>query len=209
MKITEPIIKEAQEKMTKAEDSLRRELGNIRAGRANASLLNRINVEYYGAPTPLNQMAQISVPEARVLLVTPYDKTSLKNIEHAIMASDLGIAPMNDGTAIRLVIPQLTEERRKELAKQVKAVSETGKVAVRNIRRDMMDALKKAQKNGVLTEDDLKDLENQAQKVTDESIKNIDKITEDKEKEVLEGYCNKLLYHEGKDLLLYPFFIVY
>ena len=182
MKITEPIIKEAQEKMTKAEDSLRRELGNIRAGRANASLLNRINVEYYGAPTPLNQMAQISVPEARVLLVTPYD-----NIEHAIMASDLGIAPMNDGTAIRLVIPQLTEERRKELAKQVKAVSETGKVAVRNIRRDMMDALKKAQKNGDLTEDDLRDLENQAQKVTDESIKNIDKITEDKEKEVLEG----------------------
>lgn len=187
MKITEPIIKEAQEKMTKAEDSLRRELGNIRAGRANASLLNRINVEYYGAPTPLNQMAQISVPEARVLLVTPYDKTSLKNIEHAIMASDLGIVPMNDGTAIRLVIPQLTEERRKELAKQVKAVSETGKVAVRNIRRDMMDALKKAQKNGDLTEDDLRDLENQAQKVTDESIKNIDKITEDKEKEVLEG----------------------
>ena len=169
MKITEPIIKEAQEKMTKAEDSLRRELGNIRAGRANASLLNRINVEYYGAPTPLNQMAQISVPEARVLLVTPYDKSSLKNIEHAIMASDL------------------TEERRKELAKQVKAVSETGKVAVRNIRRDMMDALKKAQKNGDLTEDDLRDLENQAQKVTDESIKNIDKITEDKEKEVLEG----------------------
>lgn len=187
MKITEPIIKEAQEKMTKAEDSLRRELGNIRAGRANASLLNRINVEYYGAPTPLNQMAQISVPEARALLVTPYDKSSLKNIEHAIMASDLGIAPMNDGTAIRLVIPQLTEERRKELAKQVKAVSETGKVAVRNIRRDMMDALKKAQKNGDLTEDDLRDLENQAQKVTDESIKNIDKITEDKEKEVLEG----------------------
>lgn len=187
MKITEPIIKEAQEKMTKAEDSLRRELGNIRAGRANASLLNRINVEYYGAPTPLNQMAQISVLEARVLLVTPYDKSSLKNIEHAIMASDLGIAPMNDGTAIRLVIPQLTEERRKELAKQVKAVSEIGKVAVRNIRRDMMDALKKAQKNGDLTEDDLRDLENQAQKVTDESIKNIDKITEDKEKEVLEG----------------------
>lgn len=207
MKITEPIIKEAQEKMTKAEDSLRRELGNIRAGRANASLLNRINVEYYGAPTPLNQMAQISVPEARVLLVTPYDKSSLKNIEHAIMASDLGIAPMNDGTAIRLVIPQLTEERRKELAKQVKAVSETGKVAVRNIRRDMMDALKKAQKNGDLTEDDLRDLENQAQKVTDESIKNIDKITEDKEKKFSKDNCNRLLYHEGKDLLLCPFLL--
>ncbi|KRM18805.1 ribosome recycling factor [Ligilactobacillus hayakitensis DSM 18933 = JCM 14209] len=187
MKITNPTILEAQEKMTKAEQALQRELGNIRAGRANASLLNRITVEYYGAPTPLNQMAQISVPEARVLMVTPYDKTSLNDIEHALMASDLGIAPMNDGSAIRLVIPQLTEERRKELAKQVKSVSENGKIAVRNVRRDMMDSLKKAQKNGDLTEDELRDLEDQAQKVTDASIKNIDAITAEKEKEVLEG----------------------
>ena len=113
MKITDPTILQYQEKMTKAEEALQRELGTIRAGVANASLLNRVNVEYYGVPTPLNQMAQISVPEARVLLITPYDKSSLKDIEHALLASDLGIAPMNDGSAIRLVIPQLTEERRK------------------------------------------------------------------------------------------------
>ncbi len=166
MKITDPTILQYQEKMTKAEEALQRELGTIRAGVANASLLNRVNVEYYGVPTPLNQMAQISVPEARVLLITPYDKSSLKDIEHALLASDLGIAPMNDGSAIRLVIPQLTEERRKELAKQVKATSEKGKVAVRNVRREMMDALKKAQKNGDLTEDQLRDLEDVAQKVT-------------------------------------------
>ncbi|GET11941.1 ribosome recycling factor [Ligilactobacillus agilis] len=181
------ILEAHQAKMTKAEEVLQRELGNIRAGRANASLLNRINVEYYGVPTPLNQMAQISVPEARVLLVTPYDKSSLRDVEHALLASDLGLTPANDGTAIRLVIPQLTEERRKELAKEVKATSEKAKVAVRNVRRDMMDALKKAQKNGDLTEDDLRDLENQAQKLTDASIKNIEAITADKEKEVLQG----------------------
>ncbi|WP_178196563.1 ribosome recycling factor [Ligilactobacillus sp. Marseille-Q7487] len=187
MKITNQIIKDGQEKMTKSEQSLQRELGNIRAGRANASLLNRIMVEYYGAPTPLNQLAQISVPEARVLLITPYDKSSIKDVEHAILASDLGISPASDGNSIRLVIPQLTEERRKELAKEVKSVAETGKVAVRNVRREMMDALKKAQKNGELTEDDLRDLEDQAQKVTDASIKNIDQITAEKEKEILEG----------------------
>ncbi|GBG94145.1 ribosome recycling factor [Ligilactobacillus salitolerans] len=187
MKVSNPILKEAQAKMTKSEEALQRELGNIRAGRANASLLSRINVEYYGVETPLNQMAQISVPEARVLLVTPYDKSVLKDVERAILASDLGISPANDGSAIRLVIPQLTEERRKELAKQVKATSENGKIAVRNIRRDMMDQLKKSEKDGELNEDQLHDLEEQAQKVTDASIKSIDQITADKEKEILEG----------------------
>ncbi|MEE5987306.1 ribosome recycling factor [Ligilactobacillus equi] len=181
------ILEKNQAKMVKAEEALQRELGNIRAGRANASLLNRVMVDYYGAPTPLNQMAQISVPEARVLLITPYDKSSLKDVEHALLASDLGLTPANDGSAIRLVIPQLTEERRKELAKEVKATSEKAKVVVRNIRRDMMDALKKAQKNGDLTEDDLRDLEDQAQKLTDASVKNIDAITADKEKEILQG----------------------
>ncbi|MCP0886035.1 ribosome recycling factor [Ligilactobacillus sp. WILCCON 0076] len=181
------ILAAHKEKMKKAEEALQHELGNIRAGRANASLLNRINVEYYGAPTPLNQMAQITVPEARVLLITPYDKTSLKNVEHALLASDLGLTPANDGSSIRLVIPQLTEERRKELAKEVKATAENAKVAVRNVRRDMMESLKKAQKNGDLTEDDLHDLEDQAQKLTDKSIKNIDNIVADKEKEVLQG----------------------
>ena len=187
MKISNPIIKEAQAKMSKSEDALQRELGNIRAGCANASLLNRINVEYYGVDTPLNQMAQITVPEARVLLVTPYDKSSLKEVERAILASDLGISPANDGSAIRLVIPQLTEERRKELAKQVKAKAEDGKVAVRNIRRDMMEQLKKSEKDGDLNEDELHALEEQAQKVTDESIKNLEALADDKEKEVLEG----------------------
>ena len=174
-----------QEKMQKAEAALQHELGGIRAGVANASLLNREMVEYYGAPTPLNQMAQISVPEARVLLVTPYDKSSLKDVEHALLASDLGLTPMNDGSAIRLVIPQLTEERRKELAKQVRAAAEKGKVAVRNVRREMMDSLKKAQKNGDMSEDVLHDLEDEAQKITDASIKNIDGITAAKEKEIL------------------------
>ncbi|GAJ25442.1 ribosome recycling factor [Liquorilactobacillus sucicola DSM 21376 = JCM 15457] len=186
MQINDPIIKQAKEKMTKAEEAFQRELGNVRAGRANASLLNRINVDYYGVSTPLNQIAQISVPEARVLLVTPYDKSSLKDIEHAILASDLGISPANDGSAIRLVIPQLTEERRKELAKEVKAQAENAKVAVRNIRRDMMDELKKAEKKGDLTEDDLHTLEEQAQKVTDNSVKNVETIQAEKEKEILD-----------------------
>lgn len=186
MQINDPIIKKAKDRMTKAEEAFKRELGNIRAGRANASLLNRIMVDYYGVSTPLNQIAQISVPEARVLLVTPYDKSSLKDIEHAILASDLGISPANDGSAIRLVIPQLTEERRKDLAKEVKAESENAKIAVRNVRRDMMDELKKAEKNGDLTEDDLHVLEGQGQKVTDSSIKNVEAIQAEKEKEILD-----------------------
>ncbi|KRM91067.1 ribosome recycling factor [Liquorilactobacillus cacaonum] len=186
MKINDPILKNAQEKMVKAQESLQRELGNIRAGRANASLLNRIMVVYYGTPTPLNQIAQISVPEARVLLVTPYDKSSLKDIEHAILASDLGISPANDGSAIRLVIPQLTEERRKEIAKDVKAEAEKAKVAVRNVRRDAIDELKKAQKNGDLTEDDLHNLEEETQKLTDASVKSVEAIQGEKEKEILD-----------------------
>lgn len=180
-----PRLVKYQEKMTKAEEALQHEFGGIRAGVANASLLNRVNVEYYGVPTPLNQIAQINVPEARVLMVTPYDKSSLKDIEHALLASDLGLTPMNDGSAIRLVIPQLTEERRKELAKQVRSVSEKGKVAVRNVRREMMDSLKKAQKNGELSEDELHALEDEAQKLTDASIKNVDALTAAKEKEIL------------------------
>ena len=187
MKISNPIIKASQEKMSKSEDALQRELGHIRAGRANASLLSRINVEYYGVETPLNQLAQISVPEARVLMVTPYDKTALKEVERAILMSDLGISPANDGTAIRLVIPQLTEERRKELAKHVRAKAEEGKIAVRNVRRDMMDQLKKSEKDGDINEDELHNLEEQAQKVTDESIKNVDTLADEKEKEILEG----------------------
>ncbi|WP_207695156.1 ribosome-recycling factor [Enterococcus sp. DIV0212c] len=180
------VLATAKEKMSKAEQSLQRELGQIRAGRANASLLDRIQVDYYGALTPVNQLAGINIPEARVLMITPFDKNSLEDIEKAIQASDIGISPTNDGTVIRLVIPQLTEERRKELAKDVKKAAENAKIAVRNIRRDAIDELKKQQKSNDITEDELRNLEKEAQKLTDDSVKNIDTITADKEKELLE-----------------------
>ncbi|MBF7102401.1 ribosome recycling factor [Pediococcus pentosaceus] len=181
------IIQKAEEKMQKAQNVLERDLGSIRAGRANASLLDKVSVDYYGAPTPLNQMASITIPEPRVLLVTPYDKSVLNDIEQAILISDLGINPANDGSAIRLVVPQLTEETRKDLAKNVKAEGEKAKVAVRNIRRDAMDTLKKANKNGDYNDDEFHDLEKQTQDSTDKAIKVVDEIVANKEKEVLEG----------------------
>lgn len=176
----------AQEKMKKAEQSLQRELGQIRAGRANASLLDRINVDYYGAPTPVNQLAGITIPEARILMITPFDKNSLEDIEKALQASDIGISPTNDGNVIRLVIPQLTEERRKELTKDVKKEAENAKIAVRNVRRDAMEDLKKQQKNGDITEDELRNFEKDVQKITDDSVKMIDQIAAEKEKELLD-----------------------
>ncbi|EOE6428828.1 ribosome recycling factor [Enterococcus hirae] len=184
--MADSIMTEAKEKMQKAAQNLQRELGQIRAGRANASLLDRITVNYYGAPTPLNQMASIQIPEARVLMITPFDKSILQDVEKAIMASDIGISPTNDGNVIRLIIPQLTEERRKELAKDVKKEAENAKIAVRNIRRDAIDEYKKQQKNGDITEDDLRGLEKEVQKLTDESIKEVDKIASDKEQELLD-----------------------
>lgn len=180
------IVEKAKERFEQSHQSLAREFGSIRAGRANASLLDRIEVEYYGVPTPLNQLASITVPEARVLLVSPFDKSSLKDIEHAINASDIGINPANDGSVIRLVIPALTEETRKELAKEVKKVGENAKVAIRNIRRDAMDEAKKQEKIKEITEDELKSLEKDIQKVTDEAVKHIDRMTANKEKELLE-----------------------
>ncbi|MFS0926109.1 ribosome recycling factor [Enterococcus durans] len=180
------IMTEAKEKMHKAAQNLQRELGQIRAGRANASLLDRITVNYYGVPTPLNQMASIQIPEARILMITPFDKSILQDVEKAIMTSDIGISPTNDGNVIRLVIPQLTEERRKELAKDVKKEAENAKIAVRNIRRDAIDEYKKQQKNGDITEDDLRGLEKEVQTLTDNSIKEVDKIAAEKEKELLE-----------------------
>ncbi|HJE00180.1 ribosome recycling factor [Levilactobacillus brevis] len=185
MIMADQIIETAQAKMTKAEEALKRELGSIRAGRANASILNRVMVEYYGAQTPLNQVASITIPEPRILMVTPYDKSALEDIEKGILESDVGITPANDGTAIRLVVPQLTEERRKEIAKQVKAKAEEGKVAVRNVRREAMDNIKKGHKNGDYTDDDLHNLEDQVQKVTDKAIKGVDAIAAEKEQEVL------------------------
>ena len=173
------IIEKAKARMTQSHQSLAREFGGIRAGRANASLLDRVHVEYYGVETPLNQIASITIPEARVLLVTPFDKSSLKDIERALNASDLGITPANDG-------PALTEETRRDLAKEVKKVGENAKVAVRNIRRDAMDEAKKQEKAKEITEDELKTLEKDIQKVTDDAVKHIDDMTANKEKELLE-----------------------
>ncbi|MBM4763936.1 ribosome recycling factor [Bacillus sp. B15-48] len=180
------VIDKAKDKMTKAIQAYTRDLASIRAGRANASLLDRITVDYYGAPTPINQLAGVSVPEARLLVIQPYDKTILGEIEKAIMKSDLGINPTSDGTIIRLAIPQLTEERRKELAKQVKKESEDAKIAVRNVRRDANEELKKLEKNSEITEDGLRAYSDDVQKLTDDFISKIDQITKDKEKELLE-----------------------
>lgn len=180
------IIAKAKERFDHSHQSLSRELAGIRAGRANASLLDRISVEYYGAPTPLNQLASITVPEARVLLITPFDKSVLKDVERAINESDLGINPANDGSVIRLVIPALTEETRRDLAKDVKKVGENSKVAIRNIRRDAMDEAKKAEKAKEITEDELKKLEKDIQAATDDAVKHIDKMIADKEKELLD-----------------------
>ena len=164
--MADAVMNEARDKMKKAQEALQRQLGQIRAGRANASLLDRITVDYYGVPTPVNQMASITIPEARVLMVTPFDKNMINDVEKAILASDIGLNPANDGNVIRLVIPQLTEERRKELAKEVKKESEGAKIAVRNIRRDAMDEYKKQQKNGDMTEDDLRNAEKDIQTLT-------------------------------------------
>ena len=184
--MADAVMNEARDKMKKAQEALQRQLGQIRAGRANASLLDRITVDYYGVPTPVNQMASITIPEARVLMVKPFDKNMINDVEKAILASDIGLNPANDGNVIRLVIPQLTEERRKELAKEVKKESEGAKIAVRNIRRDAMDEYKKQQKNGDLTEDDLRNAEKDIQTLTDDNIKAIDSIVAEKEKELLE-----------------------
>lgn len=184
--MADAVMNEARDKMKKAQEALQRQLGQIRAGRANASLLDRITVDYYGVPTPVNQMASITIPEARVLMVTPFDKNMINDVEKAILASDIGLNPANDGNVIRLVIPQLTEERRKELAKEVKKESEGAKIAVRNIRREAMDEYKKQQKNGDMTEDDLRNAEKDIQTLTDDNIKAIDSIVAEKEKELLE-----------------------
>ena len=178
-------MKNAESKMNKAVASLESDLASIRAGRANPAILDKITVEYYGAQTPLAQVGTISVPEARTIIVQPWDVSVLKEIEKAILASDIGINPNNDGKVIRLIFPELTEERRKALAKDVKKKGDEAKVAIRNIRRDANEAFKKMNKNNELTEDDQKDLENQAQKMTDKYISDIDKAVEEKTKEIM------------------------
>lgn len=179
------IINDTKSKMNKSIDNLSRELANINAGRANSNLLNGVTVDYYGAPTPVQQLASINVPEARLLVVSPYDKSSVGNIEKAINAANLGVNPTSDGEVIRIAIPALTEERRKELVKDVKKIGENAKVAVRNVRRDSNDTLKKQEKDGDITEDDLRSQTDDIQKLTDDSIKEIDNLLEEKEQDIL------------------------
>lgn len=173
------------EKMQKTINALDNDLTTIRAGRANPHVLDKITVDYYGTQTPLNQVGNITVPEARMIQIQPWETALIKTIEKAILASDLGLNPSNDGKVIRLMFPELTEERRKDLTKEVKKKGEDAKVAVRNIRRDAMDAFKKSQKKSEITEDDLKGLEEKIQKATDKSVAEIDKHIEAKSKEIL------------------------
>ena len=180
-----PENKVYEEKMLKTIEVVKAKFASVRAGRANAGVLDRILVEYYGTPTPLNQVAAISSPDPRTLVIQPWDGSLLKAIEKAIQTSDLGINPQNDGRVIRLAFPQLTEERRKDLSKQVRKYGEDGKVAVRNIRRDAMEDFKKMKKNGDITEDDQKQLEKELQDLTDKRCKDIDELTAVKEKELM------------------------
>ncbi|MBM7705405.1 ribosome recycling factor [Chryseomicrobium aureum] len=184
--MTKQVIDQTKDKMEKSVGAFSREIATIRAGRANASLLDKITVDYYGSPTPINQMAGISTPEARLLVIQPYDKTVINDIEKAIMKSDLGISPTNDGSVIRLAVPALTEERRKDLAKQVKKEAEEAKVHIRNVRRDGNEDLKKLEKNGEITEDDLRSFQDDVQKLTDSYIAKIDELAKEKENEIME-----------------------
>ena len=180
-----PEIKNYDEKMLKTIEVVKANFASVRAGRANAGVLDRITVEYYGTPTPLNQVAAVSSPDPRTLVIQPWDNSLLKAIEKAIQTSDLGINPQNDGRVLRLAFPQLTEERRKELTKQVKKYGEEGKVAVRNIRRDAMDEIKKKTKKSEITEDDQRNLEKELQDLTDKRCKEIDELTAKKDKELM------------------------
>jgi ribosome recycling factor len=180
------VLNTAEDKMKKTIDVLRKDLASMRAGRANPAMLEKITVEYYGTPTPINQLANVSVPEPRVLIIQPWDKSSIKDIEKAIMKSDLGLTPSNDGNVIRLSIPQLTAERRAEIVKTVKKKAEEARVAVRNIRRELIDDIKELEKAKTASEDESKKGQEKAQKLTDKYIKEIDEVLEKKEKEVME-----------------------
>lgn len=179
------VLNESENNMIKTVEIVKKEFASLRAGRATPALLDKIQVNYYGTPTPINQLANISVPEARLLVIQPWDKSSTQEIERAIMKSDLGITPANDGTVIRLAVPQLTEERRLELVKVVKKKAEEGRVAVRNLRREANDFLKAQQKSGELSEDDSRRQQDEVQKLTDKYIKEIDSLVVAKEKEIM------------------------
>lgn len=180
------LIKNTEEKMNKTISVLERDYKSIRAGRANASVLDRITVDYYGAPTPIQQMAAVSTPEPRVLMIQPWDATTIKEIEKAILISDIGINPQNDGRVIRLSFPPLTEERRKEIVKEVKKLAEESKVAIRNTRRDAIEKLKGLKKANTITEDDVANGEKKIQNLTDKACKEIDELASVKEKEILD-----------------------
>lgn len=183
--MSDSIIRESKTKMQKAIDSLSRELAGIRTGAANASMLDRVSVNYYGANTPINQLATVSVPEARMLTVTPYDKSSVDDVLKAIQQADLGVNPTSDGTMIRISVPQLTEERRKEFAKEARKVGETAKVSIRNVRRDANDELKALEKKGNLSEDELRGFTEDVQELTDSFIKQVDQLCDEKEKDIM------------------------
>ena len=174
-----------QEKMEKTISNFAERLSEIRAGRANPAILNKVKIDYYGTPTPINQMAGISVPEARLIVIQPWDVSVLKDIEKAILASDIGINPNNDGKVIRLAFPELNEERRKEIVKEIRKMAEEAKVAIRSIRREAIDDAREEEKNSIITEDDLKLAENNVQKLTDKNVEEIDKILANKEKEIM------------------------
>ena len=182
---TEELEMDVEERMLKSVEAVKKSLVTIRTGRASASILDRVMVDYYGAPTPLNQMASISVPNSQQLAISPYDKTVMKDIEKAIVESDLGLSPNNDGELIRINIPAITEDRRKELMKQCKAMGEEGKVSVRNVRRDAVETVKKMEKAGDIGEDESKGSQESIQKLTDGSVKEIDSVVATKEKEVM------------------------
>jgi ribosome recycling factor len=184
--ITDEFVSDARERMSKSVDSCRHELATVRTGRASPHLLDRLMVDYYGAETPIKQLAQVSATDARLLTLTPFDKSSISTIEKAIMESDLGLTPNNDGNVIRLQIPELNEERRKELVKVVHGVAEEGRIAVRNIRRDVMHDLRELKKEGEVGEDDERRAEAELQKRTDEATKEIDGLLKAKEEEILE-----------------------
>lgn len=178
-------ISDTEQTMRKAIDSTAGNFATIRTGRASTSLLDRLQIDYYGVPTPIKQAAQVTTPDASTVLITPYERSALKLIEKAIMESDVGLPPSNDGKAIRLNIPPLTAERRKDLVKVIKGLAEDGKVAVRNIRRDAIDTIRKEEKSSTLSEDESRGLQDEVQKLTDRSIQQIDKLLEAKEKEIL------------------------
>ena len=182
----DPILRDAETKMSKSVEHFSVDLASIRTGRANPALIDKVMVPYYGTPTPLNQLAQISVPDARMLMITPYDKSAIKEIERAVLESDLGLNPANDGNVVRLPIPQLTEDRRKDLVKVARHIAEEGRIALRNVRRDALHHLKELDRAGEAQADEVHRAEERVQKLTDEHVKRIDDVLKGKEAEILE-----------------------